>query len=108
MVTDRCVKCKKCINDLGCPAIVFDHDRIKIEKSLCFGCALCAEVCPTGAILPAERKPAEWKKQLFDLRRRRTGDGSRLKATRCGRHGKGAGRPKRPRRSAWHSAAAVS
>jgi indolepyruvate ferredoxin oxidoreductase alpha subunit len=59
VVTDRCVKCKKCINDLGCPAIVFDHDQIKIEKSLCFGCALCAEVCPTDAISPAERKLAE-------------------------------------------------
>ena len=49
-ITDKCVGCKKCISQLGCPAIVIDEGRVTVEKSLCFGCSLCAQVCPVGAI----------------------------------------------------------
>jgi indolepyruvate ferredoxin oxidoreductase alpha subunit len=49
-VSDKCIKCRKCINDLGCPAIVPEGDRVKIEASLCYGCAVCAQVCPVKAI----------------------------------------------------------
>ncbi len=49
-VSDKCVKCKKCINELGCPAIVIDSGKVTIENSLCTGCGLCAQVCPVGAI----------------------------------------------------------
>ena len=49
-VSDKCVKCKKCIRELGCPAIVIDDEKIKIEASLCYGCAVCAQVCPVKAI----------------------------------------------------------
>ena len=47
----RCVVCKKCIRELGCPAIVLSNDKVMIEPSLCFGCGLCAKICPTGAIV---------------------------------------------------------
>ncbi len=50
-VADNCVNCKKCIRELGCPAIVIENGKPFIEKSLCFGCSLCAQVCPCGAIV---------------------------------------------------------
>ena len=40
-----------CIRELGCPAIVMENGRPAIEKSLCFGCSLCAQICPCGAII---------------------------------------------------------
>ncbi len=48
-----CVGCKKCIRELGCPAVVFHENKAAIEPGLCYGCALCAQVCPTGAIRQA-------------------------------------------------------
>ena len=50
-IDDKCIKCKKCIRELGCPAIVVRDDKVTIEKSLCYGCGLCAQVCPVGAIM---------------------------------------------------------
>ena len=47
---ERCINCKKCIRELGCPAIVLTDSRPTIEKSLCYGCGVCAQVCPVGAI----------------------------------------------------------
>lgn len=47
---DKCIGCKKCIQDLGCPAIVRNDDQVAIESSLCYGCSLCEQICPTGAI----------------------------------------------------------
>lgn len=47
---DVCRKCKVCIRELGCPAIVTDGDRVSIDSSLCYGCGICAEVCPFDAI----------------------------------------------------------
>lgn len=47
---EKCIKCKKCIRHLGCPAIVMKGEEVAIEPSLCFGCSLCAQVCPVGAI----------------------------------------------------------
>lgn len=48
-----CVGCKKCIRELGCPAVVFNGSKAAIESDLCYGCGLCAQVCPTGAIRQA-------------------------------------------------------
>ena len=47
---NKCVGCKKCINELGCPAVVLENGKAKVESSLCFGCGLCGQVCPVGAI----------------------------------------------------------
>ena len=48
---EKCILCKKCINDLGCPAIIIQDNKVKIEPSLCYGCTLCAQICPTKAII---------------------------------------------------------
>lgn len=47
---EKCIGCKKCINELGCPAVVFENNKAYIEPSLCFGCSLCSQVCPVKAI----------------------------------------------------------
>ena len=50
MITENCVSCKRCITELGCPAIVFKDGAPYIEPSLCYGCGLCEKVCPVRAI----------------------------------------------------------
>ncbi len=52
---DACINCKKCIRELGCPAIVLQDGKVTIEPSLCFGCNLCAQICPTHAIVKEEK-----------------------------------------------------
>ena len=61
--TAKCIGCRKCINELGCPALSVVSIRpsdysttsggkrlVEIDKSLCTGCSLCSQVCPVGAI----------------------------------------------------------
>lgn len=48
--SEKCINCKKCINELGCPAITVNEGSVVIEPSLCTGCGLCTQVCPVGAI----------------------------------------------------------
>lgn len=47
---DACRKCQVCIRELGCPAIVTEGGTVKIDPSLCYGCGICASVCPFDAI----------------------------------------------------------
>ena len=47
---DTCINCKKCIRELGCPAITVEDGKVVIEPSLCFGCGICKSVCPVHAI----------------------------------------------------------
>ncbi|EPR09236.1 indolepyruvate ferredoxin oxidoreductase subunit alpha [Ruminiclostridium papyrosolvens] len=49
-VKKNCKNCKKCITDIGCPAISFIDGKVSIEPSLCYGCGLCTNVCPFNAI----------------------------------------------------------
>jgi len=51
-----CNGCRKCISELGCPAISLDGTKALIEISLCYGCSICAQVCPQKAI-KGGRKP---------------------------------------------------
>ncbi len=46
-----CIQCGKCLRELGCPAIVKEDGKISIEPTLCYGCSLCAQICPTGSII---------------------------------------------------------
>lgn len=47
--TEKCIGCKKCMNDLGCPALVPDGDKVAIGNT-CNGCNVCGQICPVGAI----------------------------------------------------------
>lgn len=49
-VADTCIGCKKCIREIGCPALSTEGKTVRIEPSLCYGCGLCAQICPVGAI----------------------------------------------------------
>ncbi len=55
--TGKCIGCRKCINELGCPALSVStktnakgKQLVEIDKSLCTGCGLCSQVCPVNAI----------------------------------------------------------
>lgn len=58
VVADQCTACQACMA-LGCPALVWaptwvdGRPRVAIEADLCSGCAVCPQVCPAGAIVPA-------------------------------------------------------
>lgn len=58
---DVCIGCLQCITELGCPAVVKDGEKIRIDGNLCYGCGLCEKICPTGAIT-AERSAGGEKK----------------------------------------------
>ena len=47
---DICIGCRKCIRELGCPAIEFVDHKAQIVTDLCTGCGLCSNVCPTRCI----------------------------------------------------------
>ncbi len=47
---DKCVNCQKCIREIGCPALYVKDGQVTIDESLCTGCGLCSQLCPTGAI----------------------------------------------------------
>lgn len=49
-INERCVQCRRCIKELGCPALILRDGRVAIDETLCTGCGLCAHVCPTKAI----------------------------------------------------------
>lgn len=52
-----CNACQKCMN-LGCPSITWTDEfhegqhKVTIDPATCIGCAVCALLCPTEAIVP--------------------------------------------------------
>ncbi|MBI1957772.1 MAG: indolepyruvate ferredoxin oxidoreductase subunit alpha [Candidatus Rokubacteria bacterium] len=57
VLDERCTACQACMN-LGCPSITWSeawHDgrrKVQIDVPTCTGCTLCAQVCPTEAMVP--------------------------------------------------------
>jgi len=51
---DTCTGCGTCIR-FGCPAIEFADEKARIND-LCSGCAVCAQLCPAGAIVREGKK----------------------------------------------------
>lgn len=49
---NKCKDHRDCISKLACPAMFLEGARVEINKNLCIGCAVCAQVCPENAILP--------------------------------------------------------
>ncbi len=58
---DKCVGCHRCVQEIGCPALIYENGSVKrskvlVDTSQCTGCSLCAQLCPTGAIIPADKE----------------------------------------------------
>ena len=51
---NKCKDHRLCINQLACPAMYLDGDQVAIDKNLCTGCSVCAQICPENAILPVK------------------------------------------------------
>ena len=47
---DKCVDCKMCIREIGCPGVVLKDGHVAVDPALCNGCGLCSQVCPCDAI----------------------------------------------------------
>lgn len=46
---DKCKSCKMCLK-VGCPAISMENGKSHIDRAMCAGCSVCAQVCPFKAI----------------------------------------------------------
>lgn len=52
---DKCKACGACLRT-GCPALIKQDDgKVVIDKYLCTGCSICAQVCPFDAISKDEK-----------------------------------------------------
>ncbi len=49
-VGEKCINCKKCIKEIGCPALITVDGKVTIDQNLCTGCGLCSQLCPVNAI----------------------------------------------------------
>lgn len=49
-INEKCTKCKVCINVTGCPAIVYENDKVFIDPAQCNGCGICQSLCKFDAI----------------------------------------------------------
>ena len=47
---EKCTSCRVCVDEVGCPAIMWLNDKPVISPLLCDGCSICAQACPEHAI----------------------------------------------------------
>lgn len=47
---DCCIDCRACIRHIGCPALIVEEGHVAVDSSLCYGCNLCCQICPTDAL----------------------------------------------------------
>ena len=52
---EKCVGCRKCIREIGCPALSFNGKAVSADPAQCTGCSLCAQLCPVQAIRGGEQ-----------------------------------------------------
>jgi indolepyruvate ferredoxin oxidoreductase alpha subunit len=48
----KCKNHRECLNLLACPAMYLKEEYVEINKNLCIGCTVCAQICPENAIKP--------------------------------------------------------
>ena len=56
---EKCIGCRKCINELGCPALYIKDGKACIDKALCTDCGLCSKICPVQCIKSNKNKSEE-------------------------------------------------
>lgn len=44
-VDDTCDGCGRCLEELACPAFYRENERVQINRFMCIGCTVCAQVC---------------------------------------------------------------
>lgn len=49
-INAACINCRKCIREIGCPALITVDGQVTIDANLCTGCGLCGQICPVHAI----------------------------------------------------------
>jgi indolepyruvate ferredoxin oxidoreductase alpha subunit len=49
-ITEKCTNCMACARLLGCPAIVVEDGRVRIDANSCAACGLCVSFCPYKAV----------------------------------------------------------
>jgi indolepyruvate ferredoxin oxidoreductase alpha subunit len=49
--SEKCTACNKCVMELGCPAMQLQDKLMRIDESLCYGCAACVFTCPFSALV---------------------------------------------------------
>ncbi|MBR4439128.1 MAG: indolepyruvate ferredoxin oxidoreductase subunit alpha [Clostridia bacterium] len=52
---EKCKSCKACMR-IGCPAISIIDGKAQINRELCVGCGVCAQLCKFGAISTSARE----------------------------------------------------
>ena len=53
---DKCKNHRNCIDELACPAFYLTKDGgVAIDPELCWGCAVCVQICPEKAIVPVKK-----------------------------------------------------
>jgi len=50
IIKECCTGCKRCIKEIGCPALSMQEGKAVIDKDLCYGCKLCTQICKCDAI----------------------------------------------------------
>ena len=48
--TDKCIRCKRCIQNCGWSVYSWGGDRVLIDTNKCVKCLRCYHYCPTEAI----------------------------------------------------------